>query len=182
MNAYPLRLLTPLLAQKKAAAQAELARLAPLIAAAEADRAARVAAEESARLAFLDVVPADDLYPSLQFNYAQARAATKNANDDCRYLLDQCHAVTGGDFYFQDLPPPAATAETNAQGAFDLDLPPGGPFAIAASVRQATDEGPPMRYWMVKASLADENPKPLLLTDANCTSTTSAESLVHTED
>ena len=175
---YPLQELTPYLATKKTAVQAELDRLTPLIEAAESEKNARLAAERSARQAFLDAVPSSDLEPSLRFNRDQSQAAVKDAENDCRYLLDQRREASKGEAYFRDLPTAAAMADTNARGEFALDLPPGEAFAVAACVPQATRT----RYWLVKISVGGKGQKTVVLSDDNEAATGSPESLILTSD
>ena len=179
---YPLKDLEPYLARKKAAAQAEIARLAPLIAASEAEKSARVAAVESARQAFLNTDPSNALYSSLEFAYRQAKGAVKTVDDDCRYYHSLRGDVTGADFYLHDLPAPLTKVETNAQGGFTFELPPGGPFAVVADAHPGTAAGPHPRCWMMEVSFADATQKTLALSEGNTTSAAGSGSLVQTED
>ena len=176
VRAYRLRELTPYLEQKKAAVQAGLDRLAPLIAAAGSARDARLEAERHARQALLDAAPYSDLEASLRFAHDQARAAVQDAESDCRYLRDQRAEVTRGDVYFRDLPDAEATADTDAEGAFTLDLPPGEACAVAACVRQAART----RYWLVKIPAPVGDHEPIVLSDDNEASHGSPESLILT--
>ncbi len=176
VRAYPLPELVLYLEKRKVAVQAELDRLAPLIAAAESEKAITLVAERDARLALLDAVPGSDLEPSLQFNYDQSQAAAKNAKTDCRYLLDQRAEASRGDAYFRELPVAAITTNTNPEGEFFLDLPPGGAFAVAASVPQAART----RYWLVKVTAEGEDLKTVVLSDDNEASHDSPESLIQT--
>ena len=182
VRAYPLKDLEPYLAQKKAAAQVELDRLGPLLESAEAERKMRVAAEQSASQALLDTSPASDLYSAVRFAHQQAAGAVKAAEENIRYYTAQRHEVTDGKYYLYDLPVAVATAETNTQGEFTLELPSGGPFAVVAADLPETATGGHARYWMVKVFYTDTSEKTLLLSDRNATSVASAESLIQTED
>ena len=182
VRAYSLKDIEPYLSQKKLAAQAELARLAPQAEAAEAERNARVAAERSALQAFLDTSPSDARYPSLRFAHQQAKGAVKTVEDDCLYYRSLRGAVTSGEYYMQDLPAPLATAETNARGEFTLELPSGGPFAVFVCARHEKAAGVHARYWALKVSFTDAGEKTLSLSDDNATSVASAETLIQTAD
>ncbi len=182
VRVYLLKDLEPYLAQKKAAAETEIARLAPQIEAAEAERNTRVAAEQSARQALIDTSPSNELYASVQFAHQQAKGAIKTADDDVKYFRGQRSVVTSGEFYLYDLPPAVATAETDTRGEFTLDLPSGGPFAVVAADFQDTVEGTHARYWVMEVSFADANAQTLSLTDANTTSAPATASLIQTED
>ena len=129
-----------------------------------------------ARQALLDAAPASDLDASLRFAHDQARAAVKDAENDCRYLLDQRAEAMRGDVYFRELPAATATVNTNAEGEFSLDLPLGEVFAVAACVRQPAR----MHYWLVRIPAKDEERKTLVLSDGNETSSGSPGSLILT--
>lgn len=178
VRAYPLRELMPYLGKVKAEVQAELDRLTPLIEAAESEKSFRITAEANARQALIATDPADDLEPSLRFTFDQARAAVKDAENDCGYLRGQRRETSRGEVYFRDLPDAVAMANTNQEGEFTLDLPPGEAFAVEASVPQ----GARTLYWLVKISTENEGQKPIVLSDDNVASSGSPESLILTKD
>ena len=180
--AYLLSDLAPTLAEKKARVQTELDRLAPQIAAAEQERAARNAAERDALQAYLNAGPTDDLRSSLRFAHEEAKSELRTAEDDYRFFLGKRRDAMDGEFYFQDLPVPMAETRTNSEGEFALVLPSGGQFAVAASVRQTTVEGPRLHYWLVKISLEDGTSKTLVLGNNNVASAEAAESLIQTAE
>ena len=171
VSAYPLATLEPFLARKRAEMQAEIDGLAPQIAAAVAERAGCIDNEHRTLQAIFDAAPDDEMSASLVFAHDQAKAAVATAERSCRYLDDQRQAALDAAGYFQDLPPPVAMAQTDAEGGFTLELPAGGPYAVAASASGTTPDGPRPRYWLVKVPAPEAGQPPLLLSNANALST-----------
>ena len=185
VSAYPLSALEPALAQETADAQATRARLDPQIEAAARDRAARAAEAATALKAWHGANPADPMITSLRFASQGAKAAAKTAGDDYRYLSDERETAAGGGMFFQGLPMPEVSADTDAEGHFTLTIPPGTePYAVAASVRRMADDGVTrIRYWLLRLSPAQRaGREPLRLEDGNASSSSAAESLIHTAD
>ena len=183
--AYPLAALETALAPTVAAAQAARERLDPQIEAAESERSARAADEQTTLQAWHEAAPNDPLRSSLRFAYTGARTATQTAEDNLRFLLDERTAAAGGDIYFRSLPGPAAVAETDAGGRFTLDLPADDtPFAVMVCARPAANDGTVHpRCWIVRLSPSQRSGRePLRLDDSYLTSSAATESLVHTAD
>ncbi len=183
--AYPLSALEPALGQKTADARAARTRLDPQIEAAARERATRTAEADTALKAWHEADPADAMTASLRFASQGAKTAAKTAEDDHRYLLDEREAAAGGGMFFQGLPAPEVSADTDAEGRFTLLLPPGTePYAVAAAVRRTADDRVARtRYWLLQLSPAQRaGHAPLRLEDGNASSSAAAESLIHTVD
>ena len=180
--AYSSDSLAAFLAAKKAHVQAELDRLAPQLAAAEADRRAKLGEEQETRQAYLDASPRDPLLGSLYFAATQAKAAADSARTDYQYLLTERKEAMDGAFYFRDLPPPAVETRTSPAGRYELAFPAGGTVVVAASVQQPTASGTHPRYWLVQVTLANGETHPLPLSEANVSSAPSPDSLLQTAD
>ena len=185
VSAYPLAVLEPALGQEIADAQAARARLDTQIEAAAKERANRASEAQAALQALHEADPADPMFGSLRFSSQGAKAASKTAEEDYRYLLDERATAAGGDFYFHGLPVSEVAADTDAQGNFTLALPPGtDPYVVAASVRQTADDGVVRsRYWLLKLSPAQRaGRESVRLEDGNASSSSAVESLIHTAE
>lgn len=178
--AYTLDALLPLLAEKNAYVQGELARLAPQVQAAGEEKKRRAALAKDAQQAYLDSPASDPLRSSLHFAAGQAKADVGTAAADYQYLLDEHDDALDGDFYFRDLPKPTVEAQTDAAGKFALDLPSGGPYVLAVRIHQTGLGDTRTHYWLVKIALEDGSQRSLPLTRDNVASAGSEDSLIHT--
>ena len=183
--AYPLAALEPVLAQETIEAQAARARLDPQIEAAARDQVTRAAETQAALKALREADPAAPLTASLRFANQGAKAAAKTAEGDYRYLVDERAAAAGGEFYFHGLPASAVTTDTDVQGNFTLAIPPGDePYAVAVAARAMTEDGSARScYWLLKLSPSQRAGREgLRLDSSNVSSSSAAESLIHTAD
>ena len=120
---------------------------------------------------------------SLRFAYNGAKAATRTATGNHRFLLEERAAAAGGEVYFHALPDAAVATAADDAGNFTLDLPPDGrPYVVAADAPRPAGEGR-AHYWLVRLSPEQRSGhEALRLDDGNSLASASDDSLVHTAD
>lgn len=87
-------------------------------------------------------------------------------------------SLTSSDFYMRELPPGIATAKTNADGLFTMNLPRTGRFALAARASRQLLGQVENYYWLVWVSLDGASSKRILLSNDNLTTVESPESVI----
>jgi hypothetical protein len=81
--------------------------------------------------------------------------------------------------YFLGLPEPTATAKTDADGRFKLNLPVEGDFVIVASSTRQVFDKVEKYYWMVRLKPAELT---LSLSNDNLTSSRGPDSILTTKE
>jgi hypothetical protein len=85
-----------------------------------------------------------------------------------------------GALYFHYLPKPLKTAETDADGNFQIEVPTGGNYVIGASSRRVLGEKLEYYYWLVPIGPSAKTEARLLLSNNNLSSGTDSDSLIRT--
>jgi len=96
---------------------------------------------------------------------------------DCRDLAENAKEAVYSK-YFTTLPLPVATAQTDSDGKFNLKLPEGGKYAVAAKAeRSVTGERREQYFWLFEIN-ADGTPQKISLSSNNMVSSNYQESLI----
>ena len=120
---YSLDSLKPYLEQKKQQAETEFARLGRLVDPAKSEMNAKEKARDAAFQAFLNAGNSDPNRSSLEAAYHQAKGQCELVVRAYYFLLDAQSKLVSGAFYFDGLPEPLATTETNSDGKFTIEIP-----------------------------------------------------------
>jgi len=177
---YPMDTCRTSLDRKKSEANAALQVLKPKIAAAKAENDQANQAESTAFNAALN-------------SSIQNRNALEAARDEARErqnatldayfeLLGQQNSYTSDRFYFDALPEPLVTTQTNSDGRFTLEVPTKGQFVIAATGSRSVGDSTEHYYWLLKISLDGVAKKTIMLSNNNLTSERFPDSLLLTSD
>lgn len=184
----PLETLTPYLIAKKEMTERELARLNPMIEAANAEAKRLEKIADSKRAALNSKADRVD-WTRLNNECDDARNASQTAAEKLSPLYGERHKFLCGAFYFGELPAPIRTAKTNADGKFELQVPRSGSFALCASTsRQAGGEeigghffpNTEHYYWLVRFDNQGPAKQSIMLSNDNLTSSGSPDSLLKT--
>jgi hypothetical protein len=114
----------------------------------------------------------DMLIPALK-NYADCKIQQQT---------DKSDFYRSGAFYFSFLKSAIQTAETDADGKFDIHVPQSGRFVIAARATRTVGDDTEDYYWLQPISLEGQQQFTQNLSNNNLTSTTGTSSLIHTKD
>jgi hypothetical protein len=98
-------------------------------------------------------------------------------NDD---YAEQSYMLNSGEPYFQDMPTPIITAQTNSDGKFTLTLPNRGSFVLAAHAHRELGDRLEDYYWLINVSPNGTSHKTIMLSNNNMTSSGAPESAVQT--
>lgn len=95
-------------------------------------------------------------------------------------LVPRAQAVPelDSDWYFQDLPPSIQSAETDAEGRFELVAPKPGEYVLAARAARDLDGVRESYFWLVRVSVGKER-QTVLLGNSTWTRSDSPRSLLH---
>ncbi len=102
----------------------------------------------------------------------------KARETDLAKLIAEGDVLTSSAFYSTNLPPGIATAKTNADGLFTLNLPRNGKIALAARASRQLLGEVEHYYWLVWVSLDGASSKRVLLSNDNLTTVESPESVI----
>lgn len=177
---YSLDTLKPYLDQKKKEADTELARLAPLIESAKAAKDSKETAERAAFEAELHANYSDPNRRPLEAAAEKARSERDAARNAYYDLLSERRHFLSGSYYFDALPEPIVTTQTNSDGKFAIEVPTKGQFAIAATAKRSVGDSTEHYYWLTQISLDGAPKKTIMLSNNNLTSEGSSDSLITT--
>ena len=88
-------------------------------------------------------------------------------------------ALTGG-FFFENLPNPIATTQTDANGEFSLQIPTDGQYVIGAQAQRDVGGSTEYYYWMIQVSLNGAPNKSIMMSNNNLSTAQSPDSLIDT--
>ena len=177
---YSLDSLKPYLEQKKQQAETEFARLGRLVDPAKSEMNAKEKARDAAFQAFLNAGNSDPNRSSLEAAYHQAKGQCELVVRAYHFLLDAQSKLVSGAFYFDGLPEPLATTQTNSDGKFTIEIPAKGNFVIAARADHTIGNSTEHYYWLIKVSLDGAAKKAIMLSNNNLSSEGSSDSLITT--
>ena len=177
---YSLDSLKPYLEQKKQQAETEFARLGRLVDPAKSEMNAKEKARDAAFQAFLNAGNSDPNRPSLEAAYHQAKGQCELVARAYYFLLDAQSKFVSGAFYFDGLPEPLVTTQTNSDGKFTIEIPVKGNFVIAAHADRTIGNSTEHYYWLLKVSLDGAAKKAIRLSNNNLSSEGSSDSLIIT--
>ncbi len=187
VDLIPLGDLLPYLNKKVATATNEVARLEPLVKAAQAE----CEIQENPALALekeLRVASPFQLERIGLPNDAQGRADARRSELNERLAVLQARKEWADEklksavkwdelekslqfyrfgFYFDSLPPPLRTTKTNADGKFQINIPRSGSYVLAAVATRHVGESTESYYWLVKADTRGESPLKIMLSNDN---------------
>jgi len=175
---YSLETLKPYLDQKEQQAQTELARLGPLAEAAKSEMDAKDKAKAAAFDVYLKGISSEANKSVLEAAHNQADKRWQAAMGAYYSLLDEQSKFVSGAFYFDGLPKPLVTTQTNSDGRFTIEMPTKGDFAIAANAYRTVGDSTEHYYWLIKVSLDGAAKKAIMLSNNNLTSEGSSDSLI----
>jgi len=92
---------------------------------------------------------------------------TKNLAGQLEELRARQQRLLAGEYFFQDLPSPISSAQTDANGTFTLPMPRDGRYGIVGRASRKVDEKTETYYWFVWVSLGGEHSKRLVLNNDN---------------
>jgi len=92
---------------------------------------------------------------------------TKNLTSQLEDLRAQKQHLPSGEYFFQDIPSPIASARTDADGTFTLFMPRDGRHGIVARASREFGEKKETYCWFVWVSLDGEHSKRLVLNNDN---------------
>jgi len=102
---------------------------------------------------------------------ANAWSVVYNKTKNLAGQLEELHArqqrLISGEYFFQDLPSPISSAQTDASGTFTLLVPRDGRYGIVARASRDVAEKKESYYWFVWVSLGGEHSKRLVLNNDN---------------
>jgi hypothetical protein len=173
VSLYRLDALSEHLDNKSAEVHREFASLRQRIdqAAAELDRASK--AEQEARAQSIRH-PSDVQSDTL---VDEAVSAHRIARDAYSELQKKSAPSLDGVCFFDQLPKPLASAQTDEDGRFSIRTPSRGEFAIVARARITPDSGKD-HCWMIRVSLNGKSRKSIVLSNDNRIPADSPDSLV----
>jgi hypothetical protein len=179
---YSLDSLKPYLEQKKQQAETEFARLTLLVDPAKSEMSAKERARDTALQAFLNTSYSDPNRRSLEAAYHQAKGQCELVARAYRFLLDAQSKFVSGAFYFDGLPEPLVTTQTDSDGKFTIEMPIKGNFAIATHAERTIGNSTERYYWLIKVSLDGAAKKAITLSNNNLSSEGSSDSLITTSN
>jgi len=177
---YSLDSLKPYLEQKKQKAETEFARLGLMVGPAKSEMSAKEKARDTAFQAFLNTSSSDPNRRSLEAAYHQAKGQCELVMRAYHFLLDTQSKFVSGAFYFDDLPEPLVTTQTDSDGKFTIGMPTKGNFAIATHADRTVGNSTEHYYWLIKVSLDGAAKKAITLSNNNLSSEGSSDSLITT--
>jgi hypothetical protein len=143
IDLLPLQPVMSHLAEKKSAEQSVAAQLDAQIETAKADDKAKDAALEDAKK--YDILSKDG-YAAYSKAYNEHLSAEYLAED----LEEKRQNFPSGNYYFDGLPQPLATTQTDADGEFTIDIPAEGEFALAAHTQRDVGSHVENYFWLIK--------------------------------
>jgi hypothetical protein len=179
---YSLDSLKPYLEQKKQKAETESARLGRLVDPAKSEMNAKERARDAAFQAFLNASYSDPNRRSLEAAYHQTKEQCELVMRAYYFLLDAQSKFVSGAFYFDGLPEPLVTTQTNSDGKFTIEMPIKGSFVIAAHADRTIGNSTERYYWLLKVSLDGAAKRAIMLSNNNLSSEGSSDSLITTSN
>jgi hypothetical protein len=179
---YSVDSLKPYLEQKKEKAETELARLGRLVNPNKSEMNAKERARDAAFQAFLNAGYSDPNKRSLEAAYQQAKEQWELSRRAYYFLLNAQSKFVSGAFYFDGLPEPLVTTQTDSDGKFTIEMPAKGNFVIAAHADRTIGNSTERYYWLIKVSLDGAAKKAITLSNNNLSSEGSSDSLITTSN
>jgi hypothetical protein len=165
---YPTQVLMPYLEEKKAGEKSAAAQL-------DADIEAAYTDQQQKRNAFESVGQSEG-YGSYAAGKAAQESQTAGIHLDA--LRETRRHFPSGSYYFQNLPGPTGSVETDADGKFEMMIPAKGEFAMVAQAQRNLGDEVERYYWIVKIP-KDQTGK-IMLSNQNLSSSGSENSLIFT--
>lgn len=172
VSLIPLSALQPHLDQKKASATSALQEIEPRLSATKKNLDTVTEAWSAAVTGH-----GTDVLERLKFAQEQKQAI----ESEYALILEKYNQILSGGYYFDEMPAPAATTQTNADGWFRINVPRTGEFALAAAAHRTAGDHVDSYYWLLKLPEPGSRSKPLQLTNDNTTAVASPASLILTK-
>ncbi len=110
----------------------------------------------------------------------QASEAYRSADESYREAINQSKDALAGSFFFENLPTPNQTTQTDADGKFTFEIPENGQYVVAAQAQRDVIDSTEYYYWMIQVSLNGASSKSMMLSNDNLSNAQSPDSLIDT--